>query len=239
MPLLDHFRPPLSVYRPWSGVHSTWASALAHQLNHGLLPAHYFAIPNVKLGGPVEIDVATLEAEGQGSTAAGGLATAVWAPPRPSLVADVDFVHLDLFEVQVFHEEGGPQLVAAIELVSPANKDRPGHRHAFAIKCASYLQQGIAVIVVDVVTERTANLHAELLDLLGLRDAGQPLPDLYAVSYRTVSSGNQCRLEAWPEPLAVGAVLPTVLLWIAFDQVVPVDLEQSYAAARDTLLIRG
>ena len=33
MPLLDHFHPPLSVERPWEGMHSTWASTIATQLN--------------------------------------------------------------------------------------------------------------------------------------------------------------------------------------------------------------
>ena len=239
MPLLDHFHPPWSIARPWSGVHSTWASALAHQLNHGLLPPRFFATPTVKLGGQVEIDVATLELEAEENAAAGGVATAVWAPPHPPLVAAVDFVNLDLFEVQVFLEEGGPQLVAAIELVSPANKDRPSHRRAFVVKCASYLQQGVAVVVVDVVTERTANLHAELLNLLDLgQAAGPPLPDLYAVAYRTLTSANQCRLEAWPEAIALGAALPTLPLWIAFDRALPLNLEQSYLATCDSLRIR-
>jgi hypothetical protein len=67
---------------------------------------------------------------------------------------------------------GRPQLRAAIELVSPANKDRASHRRAFAVKCAGYLQQGVAVVIVAVITERTANLHATLVDILGL---AQPL----------------------------------------------------------------
>src|SRR5205085_886649 len=91
-----------------------------------------------------------------------GAATAVWTPPQPSLSEAVDFTDLDVFEVQVVRRLGGPQLRAAIELVSPANKDRPSNRQAFAVKCASYLNRGVAVVLVDVVTERSANLHAEI-----------------------------------------------------------------------------
>ena len=29
MPLLDHFRPPLSERRPWESLHAAWAGALA------------------------------------------------------------------------------------------------------------------------------------------------------------------------------------------------------------------
>ena len=37
----------------------------------------------------------------------------------------------------------------AIELVSEANKDREENRRAFAVKCGSYLQKGVALVVVD------------------------------------------------------------------------------------------
>ncbi|MBV8432348.1 MAG: hypothetical protein JO244_14370, partial [Solirubrobacterales bacterium] len=96
------------------------------------------------------------------------MTTALWAPPRPALTLTVDFTQVDVIEVQVFHEENGLRLLAAIEFVSPANKDRPSQRRAFAVKCASYLQQGVSVVVVDVVTERQANLHMEILEALEL-----------------------------------------------------------------------
>ena len=44
MPLLDHFRPPLSVTRKWEGFHSHWTSSLAAQLNAGLLPPDVYAM---------------------------------------------------------------------------------------------------------------------------------------------------------------------------------------------------
>lgn len=39
MPLLDHFHPPLSMERPWEGIHSTWVSTIATQLNQAQLYA--------------------------------------------------------------------------------------------------------------------------------------------------------------------------------------------------------
>lgn len=74
----------------------------------------------------------------------------------------------DVHALRVMQQMGRPKLRSAIELVGPANKDRASHRRAFAITCAGYLQQGGAMIIVDVVTERTANLHAALADILGL-----------------------------------------------------------------------
>jgi hypothetical protein len=239
MPLLDHFRPPLSISHPWMGFHSAWATAMAQQLNGDLLPAEYYAIPNVQLGGQVEIDVATLEQSGTMAADDGAVATAVWAPPRPALVLPIDFAHLDVFEVQVLQDFGGPQLRAAIELVSPANKDRPSHRNAFAIKCASYLQRGVSVVIVDVVTERQANLHAALLGVLG--QTGQPVwsspSNLYALAYRAGQFEGQDQLEAWPERLDIAGVLPTLPLWLNVDLCVPFNLEESYDATCESLRI--
>jgi len=36
----------------------------------------------------------------------------------------------------------------------------------FAAKCAGYLKHAVSVVIIDVVTERTANLHADWLEAL-------------------------------------------------------------------------
>src|SRR5205085_11726364 len=132
--------------------------AMADLLNEQLLPEGYFAEEHIHLGPRVEIDVATLQtppaAPRNGKV---GVTAPAWAPPAAPVVVPAAFP--DEFEVLVFAEEGGARLVAAIELVSPANKDRDDHRRAFAIKCASYLVRGIGLVLIDVVTTRQANLH--------------------------------------------------------------------------------
>jgi hypothetical protein len=214
---------------------------LVTQLNKSRLPQEYIAIPQVKMGTVVEVDVATLEKQ-NGSFSRpegnGGVATAVYAPPRPPLSFTVDFGDLDLFEIQV-KEERSLKLVAAIELVSPGNKDRPGTREAFVRKCATYLQDRIAVMIVDIVTERVGNFHASLLNLLEpARPVEMSDPDqLFAAAYRTLLEKGRARVDAWPEPLEIGKPLPTLPLWLADDLAVPVDLEQSYLTTCDTLRI--
>jgi hypothetical protein len=231
MPLLDHFRPPLSVTHPWKGFHSAWANAITSRLNE-VLPEGYYAIPEVPLGDQIEIDVATLESAEPGPPV-GGAATAVWAPPRPRLTAPVDFARVRGVAVHVFEDQGGPQLRAAIELVSPANKDRPRSRLTFAAKCVGYLERGVAVVVLDTVTSRRANLHAEIAQALEAADdlAWDSPTHLYAVAYRAVSRQGQSQVEAWPEELAVGEDLPVLPLWIGVDLSLPLPLEPSYTAA--------
>jgi hypothetical protein len=151
----------------------------------------------------------------------------------PTATAPLDFQDPDVFEVQVLSEEEGPRLVAAIELVSPANKDRPANRRVFAVKCASYLHSGVSVIIVDVVTERPGNLYAELMELLQVRlsTPGQGSHDLYATVHRITPPSSQLCLETWAFPLALGGSLPTVPLWLQPDLCLPLDLDATYHAA--------
>jgi hypothetical protein len=97
------------------------------------------------------------------------------------------------------------------------------------------------VVLVDVVTERLANLHAELFQFLGLN--GQPPWEspthLYSVAYRIKASNGQRYLEIWPESLALGAPLPTMPLWLDGGLCVPLRLEESYAATCAALRIPG
>jgi hypothetical protein len=227
MPLRDHFRMPLRALCTWDSFHSGWANEIMRQLNK-TLPAGYVARPNVKLGLDVQADVGALQqSRHEPGQENGGVATAVWAPSRPTLNLAVDLHHLDVFEVQV-HREGGLELVAAIELVSPRNKDRKTARFNFVAKCAAYLQAGVSLVVVDLVTTRKANLFAALLERLALVPEPAIRHDLCAVACRSFPHDEPDRLEAWLEPLALGAVLPTVPLWLEVDLAVPLDLEPSY-----------
>ena len=137
------------------------------------------------------------------------------------------------FEVRIFASTGGLTLVAAIELISPGNKDRPEERRAFATKCASYLHQGIALIIVDIVTTRRANLHNETMRLMGAPEP-MDLPaeaDLYAVAYRPVLRQERAEIDIWPVVCALGAPLPVLPLRLTGDLFVPVDFEATYQEA--------
>lgn len=234
MPLLDHFHPPLSRTHPWRGFHGAWAAAMARLLNAGVLPPGYYAMPFLDRDGPVEIDVAALREFDPG----GPGDTGPWAPAAAGLAVAVEWPAVDEARVEVFVDDGDPRLAAAVELVSPRNKDRPRAREAFAARCAGHLRHGCGLVVVDSVTTRRVDLHADLLVALGA-EPGPPGPAvLSAVSYRAVGRGEEGRLLAWPAALEVGQPLPTVPLWVVGDLVVPLDLEASHAAACVDLRIR-
>src|SRR4051794_39925583 len=111
MPLRDHFRPPLDDMRHWEGFHATWPVMIVALLRRKL-PPRCFAEPRIHSGSSAEIDVATFEDESEGFPAAregndngGGVATAVWAPPQPTLTIATDLPAQDVYEVLVYDEK--------------------------------------------------------------------------------------------------------------------------------------
>jgi hypothetical protein len=243
MPLRDHFRPPLDHLTSWEGFHGGWPMVIVQHLRQ-LLPTGYVAEPRTHSGSQVEIDVAAFEKDeppARSTTAEGngGATTAVWSPPRPSVSVETTLPDYDEYAVRVYDAQRGRHLVAAIEIVSPANKDRPEHRNVFVAKCAALLQKGVAVSIVDLVTVRQFNLYTELLTLIGHNDPtlGAAPPPLYAASCRWIKKGKRTLLETWSHGLAPGQPLPTLPLWLTADLVVPLDLEKSYEQACHDLWI--
>jgi len=236
MPLLDHFHPPLRGPRRWEGFHHAWATFITQQLNEETLPPDYFAESEISLGPELQIDVAAMESGTAGAREGGG--TTVWAPSRPAISVAVNFAQLETCEVRIYQDLGGAELRAAIELVSPANKDRPGSRRTFAAKCAGYLKHGVGLCVIDVVTDRTANLHAELCEVLEVdrADWGSPT-GLSAIAYRAVTVARRPCMEIWPESLTLGHPLPVMPLWVNLDICVPIRLEDSYCTTCQSLRI--
>jgi hypothetical protein len=235
MPLLDHFHPPLKNQRHWENFHARWAGAIADALN-ACLPERYVAEIQVTLSAHVEVDVATQDTlsapvahtEGNGGVA---VATGTYAPPVATLQIPAAFP--DNIGVRVIGGSTGPHLVAAVELVSPGNKDRTEARRTFAAKCVSYLASGVGVIIVDVVTERLANMHNEIVSLMRMPDDLRYPHEgnLYAVAYRPVRREGADLIDAWPSRLALGEPLVTLPLAVRGLGCLPVDLDSTYTEA--------
>ena len=226
MPLQDHFHPPLSLRRPWTSFHNSWATSMSADVNRQL-PDGYFAVANVQFG--IEIDVTTIEKRKKFET--GGYREE-WRPPATVMTVPLGFI-TDVVEVQVFGGVDGPRLAGAIELVSPSNKDRPAEREAFVAKCASYLHQGVGLVIVDVVTTRRANLHEALLVSLGSSaDRAAAAANLYATAYHPVQHGIETSLDIWQEALALSEPLPTLSLCLRGGPCLRIYLESTYERTR-------
>ena len=90
-----------------------------------------------------------------------------------------------------------------------------------------------ATIIVDIVTNRRANLHHEILRVMKATDTLHLAPkvSLYAVAYRPLRRGAADEIEVWRTPFALGQALPTLPLGLRADLVIPVDFEVAYAEA--------
>ncbi|MBN9524241.1 hypothetical protein J0H58_37970 [bacterium] len=215
MPLRDHFHSPVNDKHHWSALHGGWPMEIVRTL-FDILPPPYQAGPWVYLGSSFEVSLPVAEEE---------------RGHAPTLTVEADLSDQDEYEVRIYDPNRERRLVAAVEIVSPSNKDRPDTREQFVGKVAALLRQDVCVAVVDLVSTRQANLYAELLARLGRSDPhlGEPPPPLYAVSLRARRPPKRhALLDAWFYPMAVGRPLPTPPLWLAPDLRVELPLEPSY-----------
>ncbi len=233
MPLLDHFHAPLYPHRSWESFHSRWANSIADSLQNQL-PSRYFAEVQMHLGSQVEADVAEFEdlTSRRMNGTPGGVAVQTWAPPAATMVMPAIFP--DDMAVEVRDELNDARLVGVVELVSPRNKDREESRRNFAIKCAAYLQKGIGLVMVDIVTNRLFNLHNDIVNVMGLANGFSMAVDatpLYATAYRPSHREEKNEIDAWLQVLTIGSSLPVVALALRGGPVIPLDLEASYLDA--------
>lgn len=234
MPLRDHFRPPLEKKHSWDELHGGWPMMIVQHL-FPILPEGYVAAPGVHLGTFFEIDVSVYDPDAAGENIekakAGHGGVATLSPPAPTLTMETDWPDQDEYEVRVYDERHGRRLVAAIELISPGNKNRPESRRAFVSKVAALLQNDVCVSLVDLVTIRQFNLYGDVLELIGRPDlaAGVQETHLYAATLRGRKRFRQRPvIDTWFYPMIVGQPLPPVPVWLNVDQRLMLDLEASY-----------
>lgn len=210
MPLHDHFRPPMSEHLAGTPLHHSWASEIACRLNRHRLRRPFRAREHYQHGSELEIDIAAQEQR-----------------PTAQVVAPALFP--DEIEIRIYDGPGSWHLVGAMELISRSNKNTPERREAFVCKCATYLRAGVSVVLVDVVTDRHANLHNQLLDLLSVEGGrmADPTP-VYASANRPIKRGGRDEMDIWFSPCTVGTELPTMPLRLTGDLFVPIEMELTY-----------
>jgi len=193
-------------------------------LNDGRMPPDYFAMAEQKVDGP-EPDVVTLSARDDVPFSGGGTATLV--KPKTATVQVADVVHYARKTNRVAIHHGLGTVVAVIELVSPGNKDTRRALKAFARKTAAFLRNGVHVLVVDVFPPGKHDpngVHPAIWE--NVTTAAFTLPTdkpLTLVGYQA----GECP-TAYVEPVAVGAELPDMPLFITEEYHVPVPLEATY-----------
>jgi hypothetical protein len=215
----------------WDGVHLLWIAELLHWIKPRL-PAGYRAYvgsaPTISVGAPAErLDVAVREWSGEKAVKSVKAAKRRSAPEpdsqfRVRLTAPKRAVYVARLD----------RLVAAVELVSPRNKDRPDSRAIYLNRYMSYLIEGAHLLLVDGHRRPLRFSFADHINRqFGVRQPSLPPP--MAVAYRVSEEPDSdfLRLAVWRRPLQAGEPLPVMALPLTAETSVPVDLEQTYMRA--------
>lgn len=225
MPILDHLSKKLKAN--FDSFHSSWMVHIVDELNE-ILPQRFVALPHAKIG-VREVDVRTdelLTAEEKEQFTS--------YQPYPASFPGVKATFPTELEVFVkYLERDEERTVGVIEIVSPRNKDRQKARDKFVAKCSNLLSEGISLIIIDLLSVPSFNLHNQLLLALEategyLKEDDKPL---YCTAYRQTSIFEEEEIPAvdcWTHTLKVSDTLPELPLFIAPELAVPVDLEKTY-----------
>jgi hypothetical protein len=219
-----------------------WPAMIVRELIE-VLPEPYFAAAGVHLGTLYEVDIGTYRrpiAEESTFDAATGATVATYAPPKPTLTLEPQLPNQDVYEVRIYDSRRNRHLVAAIEIVSPSNKDRPENRATFVSKVATLLKNDICVSIVDVVSSCDFNLYADLMKFLHGVDPAleSDPPPIYAATCRMRYEGRRRMMDNWYHALAIGQLLPTLPIWLKETWAISLDLQSSCEETCRTLRIR-
>jgi len=225
----------------WEGVHLLWMTELFRHIK-SQLPAGYRAhlgtAPAIAFDSASlrpDVSVKTAPASATGPAAA---ATMPAADESGELEPDTEVAVATIDPVPILYVEHGVRLVAAVELISPRNKDRPASRTNCVGRYVSYLLSEVNLLLVDVHPRPVAFSFADRI-AAELQVAQAPLAAPMAVSYRIggpAATGGRL-LATWRRTLAPGESLPRLPLALTGLQSVNVDLEATYArAAADAYL---
>jgi hypothetical protein len=216
--------------------HVAWLPEIRKALNGGLLPQGYYALAEQHAGRAIA-DVLTLHASPVPPEPlplppdTGGTALAE-APPRVRWRETVEQAALTRRRTLAIRHVSGHRLVALLEIVSPANKDRARHVEDFAAKAVEALDLGVHVLVVDLFPPGPHDpygMHGAIHQRLEQSDEASELPADEPLTLSSYVAGPQ--VEIYREQVAVGAALPEMPLFVRPDRYVNVPLERTYQAA--------
>ena len=215
--------------------HHEWISDLKHALNHGILPASYYAMAD-QVAGPGIPDVLSLErkeAVGRRRTVPSGTALAEATPKvrfhdrakesrRPKRRSK---------RVAVRHVTGD-RVVALIEIVSPGNKSSRDAIQSFIGKLVSFIDDGVHLMILDLFPPGKRDpqgIHPLIWS--GFRKTVFALPRDKPLTLASYSAG--AVPEAFVEPVGVGDRLVDMPLFLTPEEYVNVPLETTYRSAWD------
>lgn len=238
MPLHDWSRVESGIFHAF---HTTWISEIQNELNRQL-PGRYYALAEQHAGGFIA-DVLTLQSPGEQNGTNGvddeptgkqidpedaaGTAVANRAPAvavQEKIDADVK----DLQRTLTIRHVSNHRIVALLEVVSPANKDREQRVNEFVLKNVDAIQRGIHVLIIDLFAASSHDPYGiHPLIRSRLQSVGESVsPRATLASY---AAGEP--INAYLEFPADDEPLKKMPIFLTSDRYIDVDLEETYKRA--------
>lgn len=231
MPVHDWMRVEAGFFHDF---HNAWITHLRDALNGGLLPPDYYALGEQHAGRFVS-DVLTLHASRPNGEplplppSDGGLALAE-APPKVRRQLTGIETYRQRRRTLAIRHVSGHRLIALVEIVSPANKDRLESVEEFVCKTVEALELGIHVLLLDLLPpgrHDPRGLHGAVWNEFD--EGPYDLPVAEPLTVASYAAGPP--VKAYLEHLAVNGVLAEMPVFLRSDRYIPVPLEGTYQAA--------
>lgn len=214
--------------RGWNSLHHVWQTTMLTHLRDRLpegYRAYIGSVPALTIDAPngqPDLNVRTWKPADREPS--GGAA-------EPDAFAEEAVAVFELDPQTALHIDLHGQLIAAVEIVSPRNKDRPDSRKRYTGRYFGYLRQNVHLLLIDILPRPLGFSFADAVAAdLGIEQPPCPVP--FAVSYRVgepVPGGTLVARRLCP--LRAGEPLPVIPLALNVHQSVPIDLEHTYREA--------
>jgi Protein of unknown function (DUF4058) len=239
MPVHDWTRVEAGIFHDF---HVAWIPEIRKALNGGVLPEGYYALAEQHAGRSIA-DVLTLHAspapdprqaplEPWSFPPADGATAVAEAPPRVRRRETVEGTLLSRQRTLAIRHVSGHRLVAVLEIVSPANKDRQRTVEDFGAKAADALNAHVHLLMLDLFPpgpNDPQGMHGVIRQHLGLFDDPYDLPADAPLTMASYAAG--AKVEVYLEHFAVGAILTEMPLFLTPERYVNVPLESTYLEA--------
>ncbi len=233
MPVHDWARVDAGTFHAF---HTSWITHLMEALNGGVLPSGYYALSE-QVATRMQTDVLTLRTLDPDQVGDSDRGVAL-LETRPSVRLSVRpdparrprrlsrrGRHL------VIRHLSGHQVIALIEIVSPANKDRKAHVRELAEKVVRSLETGIHILLLDLLppgSHDPQGLHSVIWSYFDTATYSPPSAEPFTLaSYMW----NGLEPTVFLEPVALAQSLIDMPLFLTAERYINVPLETTYLAA--------
>ncbi len=229
MPVHDWTRVDTGAFHDF---HNVWIALLRIALNSGLLPPGFYAMSE-QHGGKYIADVLTLHepaATGPPARVLSGGASVAEAPPKVRRQLSLSPAARSRRKTLTIRHVSGHRIVALLEIVSPANKDRKDHVAELVDKMEDAVSHGIHLLVIDLFPpgkHDPLGLHGAFWQRMGDEPEGPPADEPLTLASYVADTP----LRAYLEYISVGSAVPNMPLFLDPEFYVNPPLAETYQTA--------